>query len=496
MMKKQIFALLLAALLLTACGSGVTAETRENTGGISAEAEVSPEEESETAPEPTATEIISERYADTDLGGLTFTYVGLSASGNHVYSGRFNELTADELTGEVVNDSLFNRKIALEGLLNLSLNCRLEGGPSVVSRVVHKSATAGDNAYDLSLNAVSVLGSDTLKGDYLNTQNITTLHLSDRWWDADEIATFTFDDRLYWLCGDVNIGDDYATQVLFFNKDLLKAYNFDLPYERVKNGTWTIDVLREQALAVKVDLNGDGVYDMTDQWGVLEVNDHIKHWLYPLGQRMVTSDGAHLVLHVQDEALFRVVEYLFQFFCVDQVGSPEAPNLDCSPFTEGRCLYYSVQLFFLELLRDMEDAFGIVPLPKYTEAQPSYGAYISHGGATGVGIPVTAADPETSGIVLDALAALSTDTLHSAFYDVLFSTKYVRDAESVEMLDLTFAAKSWDWAVDFAWSPMGAIYQSMIERGSFTYASDIEAKMPKIESKFSQLESDLRALPQ
>lgn len=109
---------------------------------------------------------------------------------------------------------------------------------------------------------------------------------------------------------------------------------------------------------------------------------------------------------------------------------------------------------------------------------------------------MTAADPETSGIVLDALAALSTDTLHSAFYDVLFSTKYVRDAESVEMLDLTFAAKSWDWAVDFAWSPMGAIYQSMIERGSFTYASDIEAKMPKIESKFSQLESDLRALPQ
>ena len=73
MMKKQIFALLLAALLLTACGSGVTAETRENTGVISAEAEVSPEEESETAPEPTATEIISERYADTDLGGLTVT---------------------------------------------------------------------------------------------------------------------------------------------------------------------------------------------------------------------------------------------------------------------------------------------------------------------------------------------------------------------------------------------------------------------------------------
>ena len=495
-MRKRTFALLLAALILSSCGSGVAEETRESTGLVSAESEVSTETETEAETEPTATEIIKERYADTDLGGLTFTYVGLSASGNHIYSGRFNELTADELTGEVVNDSLFNRKIALEGLLNLSLNCQLEGGPSVVSRVVHKSATAGDNAYDLSLNAVSVLGSDTLKGDYLNTQNITTLHLSDRWWDVDEIETFTFDNRLYWLCGDVNIGDDYATQVLFFNKDLLKSYNFELPYERVKNGTWTIDVLREQALATKLDLNGDGVYDLTDQWGLLEVNDHIKHWLYPLGQRMVTSDGEHLVLHVQDEALFNVVEYLFRFFCVDKVGSPEAPNLDCAAFTEGRCLYYSAQLFFLELLRDMEDEFGIVPLPKYTEAQPSYGAYISHGGATGVGIPVTAADPETSGMVLDALAALSTDTLHSAFYDVLFSTKYVRDAESVEMLDLTFAAKSWDWAVDFAWSPMGSIYQSMIERGSFTYASDIEAKMSKIESKFAQLESDLRALPQ
>lgn len=495
-MKKRMIAVLLAALLLASCGSGVAEDTQGNTGVNSAESEVSAESETEAETEPTATEIISERYADTDLGGLQFTYLGLSSSGNHVYSGRFNELTADELTGEVVNDSLFNRRVALEGLLNMTLDCNLQGGPTAVTRVVHKSVTAGDNAYDLVLTSMSDMGSATLKGDFLNLRHINALNLEDRWWDADEIKTFTYDDRLYWLCGDINIGDDYATQVLFFNKDLLKSYNFDMPYERVKNGTWTIDVLREQALAAKVDLNGDGVYDLTDQWGLLEVNDHIKHWLYPLGQRMVTSDGEHLVLHVQDEALFNVVEYLFQFFCVDQVGSPEAPNLDCSAFTEGRCLYYSAQLFFLELLRDMEDEFGIVPLPKFTEEQPSYGAYISHGGATAVGIPVTAADPETSGIVFDALSALSTDTLHSAFYDVLFSTKYVRDPESVEMLDLTFAAKSWDWAVDFAWSPMGSIYQSMIERGNFTYASDIEAKMSKIESKFSQLESDLRALPQ
>lgn len=463
---------------------------------IQAESYTETETETEAETEPTATEVIAARYADTDLGGRTITYIGLSASGNHVYSGMFNELTADELTGEVVNDSLFNRNMALEGLLNMELNCQLEAGTGSVTRAVHKSVTAGDNAYDLVLNAMSALGSDTLKGDYINTRRITTLNLSDPWWDADEVQTFTYDDRLYWLCGDVNIGDDYATQVMFFNKNMLKAFNFDMPYKRVKNGTWTVEVLKEQALAAKIDLNGDGAYDLTDQWGLLEVNDHIKHWMYPLGQRMVTSDGSHLVLHVQDEALFDVVEYLFRFFVEEGVGSTEAPNLNCEPFTEGRCMYYSAQLFILERLRDMEDAFGIVPLPKYTEEQESYGAYISHGGATAVAIPVTAADPETSGVVLDALSALSTDTLHSAFYDVLFSTKYVRDAESVEMLDLTFAAKSWDWAVDFAWSPMGSIYQTMIEKGNFTYASDIETKMPKIEANFAKLEEDLRALAQ
>ena len=108
MMKKRICALLFTALLLTSC-AGVTEETENNTGVVQAESYTETETEPEAETEPTATEVIAARYADTDLGGRTITYIGLSAAGNHVYSGMFNELTADELTGEVVNDSQIGR---------------------------------------------------------------------------------------------------------------------------------------------------------------------------------------------------------------------------------------------------------------------------------------------------------------------------------------------------------------------------------------------------
>ncbi|MBO7404229.1 MAG: hypothetical protein J6V24_04645, partial [Clostridia bacterium] len=50
------------------------------------------------------------------------------------------------------------------------------------------------------------------------------------------------------------------------------------------------------------------------------------------------------------------------------------------------------------------------------------------------------------------------ETLRVALYDVLFGARFVRDEESVKMLDIIFESKSYDWAVDFTW---GGSYQTL-----------------------------------
>lgn len=495
---KRLLTLLICAVTLLSSAScsqntdqGKAAQDNTSQSETQAEASDTAEQQSET--EPSASVQIAEKYSSYDLGGLTYTILAPDKDSHWIYSGRFNEVTADSMNGEIVNDSLYERNRALEELLDVKLSVILESSTSSIASKASKSVTAGDNAYDLVLCTMTSQADNTLKGCYLNALELP-IDFTSPWWDQKEIEAFTYDGRLYWLCGDINIGDDYACQVLFVNKRLLGDYGYELPYSKVNDGSWTIDYFETMALAAKSDLDGDGDYDIDDQWGLVECNDHIKHWIYSMGERMVEVDGDAFVLNVQSEHHIEVVNRLFDFFVTDGAGYLGNINVDVTVFTSGRCLFHSTQLLVLELLRDMEDEFGILPLPKYNEEQENYGAYISNGGATAFSIPVTVASREDSAAVVDAMCGLSTDTLRSAFYDVLFSSKYVRDVESVEMLDIIFENKNYDWGVDFSWSSLGGIYQNLITKQQNTYVSDIAAKIDSVQAKFDKLGADLKEL--
>ena len=120
-------------------------------------------------------------------------------------------------------------------------------------------------------------------------------------------------------------------------------------------------------------------------------------------------------------------------------------------FAAGHALFYGDMLAFVNQLREMTSDFGIIPMPKYDEAQESYGEYISNGWTTAYAVPMTNGDPERTGVILEVLSGYSTDTVRQALYAVSLSAKLVRDADSVEMLDIIFGSKSYDWAVDFTW---------------------------------------------
>ena len=85
-------------------------------------------------------------------------------------------------------------------------------------------------------------------------------------------------------------------------------------------------------------------------------------------------------------------------------------------FYEGRALFYDSTLNAAETLRDMNDDFGIVPTPKFDEAQSDYRSFVN-GASSMVCVPATVTKTENRefvSIVIEGLAseAYRTVTLH------------------------------------------------------------------------------------
>ena len=101
----------------------------------------------------------------------------------------------------------------------------------------------------------------------------------------------------------------------------------------------------------------------------------------------------------------------------------------------GRCLFAQCTTKSLDNLRDCEVEYGIVPYPKWDEAQERYNGYDI---SSFISIPSAVADPEMCGQTLEMLNFYSREIVLPTYYDISLNSKSVRDEESIQMLDLIF----------------------------------------------------------
>ncbi len=461
---KRLSALLLAVLLLALPLAGCS-ESKNNTEGdtaVSGNPTATPgtEGEGDAEPdEPTATQIVKARYADTNLEGYEYQVLGPAADA-HFYSqvgDGINEIYAEELNGEIINDAIFQRNLLAEDTLNFKIVPIFSNDVGAIRTQLHNEVLAASTEYDAVLNRMDFMGTNMQNGDLLNIKSISTIDTSDYWWDKNIVESFTlFGSKLYWISGDLNIFDDFAVEVIFFNKQLCQDNQLDYPYSMVLEGTWTIDRFYEYCKTVEKDLNGDGqLRPKDDVVGHCEENDHVKHWIYAMGERsIVVGEDGSLNIRVQEERQINAVDKLYSCMVEGQMTY----TANSTEFKADHVLFLGTMLGPIGGLRDMEHEFGVVPMPKLDEQQEAYGEYVSNGWCTAYAIPMTNGNPERTGMILDAICGFSNETLRVALYDVLFGAKFVRDEESVKMLDIIFVSKSYDWAVDFTW---GGSYQTL-----------------------------------
>lgn len=451
MNNKRILSFLTAFLLtvfsFSACSEGRTNEnadsqSQSNTTGTNETAAAEEDEEITLA-------TVRQQYADRNYEGYDFRI----ADNGDGWWGTI-DVYAEEITGEVINDAVFNRNSAMEETLNIHIS---EFRCIPPSDTVKRSVIAGTDDYDALMQGLDGMASLATSRYIMDFTQIDSIKLKSDWWDQALITDMSILGHSYFLTGDISVMDDYGTWCYLFNKQLIADYNLENPYELVDSGKWTIDKHNDMASVVLSDMNGDGKWTSDDNYGfVTETYNNVALWS-GFGFRICEKNEEDLPYFTYNEeasisALMKVLDTQFAPFT--NLGSGSTVGASDSreeQFKKGGSLFYFAGMINITNFRDSDTDFGILPSPKYNEEQPRYYNSYSFCNFVVYGMPITSADPERVGDIMECMAHFSVYTLTPAYYDYTLIGKSTRDQESEPMIELIMKTRNYDLGIIFDW---------------------------------------------
>ncbi len=441
-MKKILCILLTLALLLplAACsekgGNADEPASQGSDGNASSDGTPGAAEEEE---DPMAK--LYEDLPTGDYGGFVFSFL------NNISNFAYTLMSAEELTGEGINDAIFNRNQKVEDLLDIVIDEHLENYGDVTNQITAAIAAA-DDTYSCFWNEAGFVAPIAMKGNLLNVNEISSLNLSKPWWEGKAMSEVQILDKLFFLVGDIHLMFKESFWMNGYNRSILVDNQLENPYDLVKEGRWTIDVMKSEMQTVAKDLNGDGTMDGNDLFGVTCYSGCVHPFYMAADEVLMTRNAEGIPENVTLGDRFysvfaKIVDTMFSadalntYVCMSGVTKNIAQYQDewHGVFLSGHALFYLEPIGSLKKLRDMDDEFGIVPFPKYDESQENHITYIATYAAM-CGIPITNSDPERTGVILENLCAESHGDLREAYVDTTLNFKYIRDEESKEMLNL------------------------------------------------------------
>ncbi|MBE6711569.1 MAG: extracellular solute-binding protein [Ruminococcaceae bacterium] len=471
-MKKLITLLLLSAMILSsfaACGESTSNADEGTTTGTEVTATEGGEEAAaveETEPKETL---------DIEVKDYEGRTINIVLAGNW----SFDDFIAEEMTGEAINDAKYTTNAAVSELLNVEFvinnqSGQASGGTGTGYKLVDTMVMAGTTDYDIADIGCYDVSNLAYNGKLLDLNAVKNIDLTKSWWDPKANEQLSIGGKMFYSTGDAGLLDNNCTYCILFNKQVITNYNLDDPYELVRENKWTYDKFTSMAEVVQSDLNGNGTADVEDSYGVLVWQDSVIGMLHASGGKFATiNDAGQIELTLNSERNFDVLTSWLTLKTQPVVLFLGAATDDeaHAAFTGNRCLFYTRYLNAVQWFRDLEADFGILPYPKWDETQDSFCNTMHAYGTSYFCFPVTVADPEMSGAVLEALSYYGKENITPAYYDTTLKGKYFRDEESAEMLDLIFASRFFDVGTYYQLGGYNEKVITMMQQGDTDFAS-------------------------
>ena len=506
-MKKRFMALLLAVLtvLPTLIACGAENQVAETTTA----ATTAPAADTTTA---ATEETTTEGYAVKDNLPEDLKFTGKTIS--IISRGRSwckDEVSVEALTGDVINDAVYNRNAAVEDRLGVKIVNYLttDNDNYSITETIRKQVQAGTDEYNLFANSVYATIMYTADNLFQDMSDLTYLDLEQPYWSQGFNEAASIGEAQYFATGAICLSLYRFVFATFFNKNMFDEYQVPYLYDVVNDGKWTLDYQREISQNIYNDLNGDGKKDAGDRYGFITNHNMIgvdAYWS-SCNLPILGKDADNFLQYaVNVERLSAAVDKINTLIW-DNEGAYQVANKSadaeqddiCTMFAQDQSAMTTLRLIHVESedMRNMGSLYGIVPMPKLDETQEKYYSY-AHDTMTAYGIPLTVVDEELEmvGAFMEALASESYRTLTPAYYELALKTKYVSDEESVQMLDLVIDSFYVDAGVLYT-KKISSFHQNMrtwVGQNRNTVSSMIRATEKVIGKQLNELNEGMGAL--
>ena len=499
---KKCIALILSALMLSSSavlascsGSGNTDTPDTSTPATSADAGTTAAETTEavTTQDPRALDELPTDLKDYD--GYTFTVLSYDFDASKI-TWKIVDIYTEEENGERVNDAVFARNLKMEERFGVKVQQDLRTDPEAVAR---QSVNAGDD-FALFQGLVQKLSGMAIQGLMLDMKKMEYINPDKVWWDKTANDALELMGRSYYLIGDSQINAKRATWTVLFNKKLVADAGVPNPYDAVKSGKWTLDLLEEYSRKIAKDANGDGEMKWgEDVFGLALQNEIVLPLMLGTGETIIKihEDGTY-EYDLGSERNMAILERVWKLLNTDNSYIINCNDYDgmANQWVEYRALFMADQFGFymcplgtVPLVGgDMQSDFGILPFPKMFEDQTEYYSTFQYNNANGIAALKNTSDTKRTGLLTEAYTMFAHDTILPAYYDYTLTLRAARDTESGEMLDIIFARRNLDVSLAFNdMTNIQTLLQQAVTAKSFTFASTEASKRKSFRANIEKI---------
>lgn len=492
-MKATLIRVLLLLLSLCLCVS-VVACADDDQSQQPADGEPSTDSSDAVPEEPEEVQIlpdVEQKDYDYTLNVMHWTVEGL-----HEFYNLWLEICPGEgitgQVGDIIADDIFDRSGWMEENYGITITCRYEphvGLPTTIANLIQSGSDEYQVLVDFGFNAQRSMGQNY----YLNLNELPNIDTSKPWWVSESFENLAIGDYVEFAASDLLILDKGATSLVFYNIPMSVDLGLDNLYELVEDGSWTLEEMIACAEDAYVD-DGNDIRDGNDIYGFTGSGDiPVLTQYIGSGMKLLTRDdsGEYYYQYGSDEQALDVMTTILEdlmyqdFYWNDYLMKAPHPS-----FANGGSLFNIATARYCSTYRSMEDAYGILPIPKYDEYQERYYSQINTYHDSLLAVLNTVVDQETVGAALEVMGYYSYYNIYPDFYDVVIQGRGTRDEESRQMLNIVFSTRTYD--LGLVYDPLG--FSDTVLRYTATGSSNLASFFESWESRLQKAVDDLNEM--
>ncbi len=347
------------------------------------------------------------------------------------------------------------------------LHITVEAYPSYPWQKYHAGLTelqasiqANDGAFDIVAGWSAFITTLGTAEFFQNLHDMKYLDFDQPWWNSHITSELTFGGSLVFASGDVALSMIGGTQCILFNQKLQKNWGVEDLYQTVTDGKWTIDYMNALVKQHYYD-DGNSERDDADSYGLaIGPTNDADGFMQASNIQMFSRDENGLPYYNPEaDKLNSLISKMYALMHQNEgtfLAKEDGSTLR-DMFMQDKALLHPTQFYAIEnYISKMDSDYGILPFPKYDEAQEKYLTRVQDGVSLWC-IPIDAKNTDLSSATMEAMAAENYRSVSDIYYNVAMKNRYSRDESDI-------ASQVMDMIMDGRYFNFACIYNNRISR--------------------------------